>query len=124
MKALLVRLFSEETGAILSAEIMLVASVLVIGVIAGLSSLRDSVVTELADVAQALANFNQSYCFSGVSGHHAFSGGGEFSDQLDFCDSRYNNSDKGNSKCVLICSTNDPGEGNGGGHSGHGGGKW
>jgi Flp pilus assembly pilin Flp len=118
MKVLLVRLCSDETGAILSAEVMLVASILVIGVIAGLSSLRDSVVTELADVAQAVANVNQSYFFSGVTGHHSFSGGGHFADQADFCDRRDSDSDKGNSKCVLICSTRDPGEGHGH-HGGH-----
>src|SRR5204862_230438 len=80
------RLWNEETGAILSAEVMLVASILVIGVIAGLSSLRDSVVTELADLAQALGNVNQSYSFGGVQGHHVYNGGGVFTDNLDFCD--------------------------------------
>ena len=115
MKSLLIRLWSDESGAILSAEIMLIGSILVIGVIAGLSSLRDSVVTELADVAQALANVSQSYSFSGVTGHHTFSGGGSFYDQLDFCDTRDNNTDKGNSKCISICSNPTPGEG----HAGH-----
>ena len=69
MKTML-RLWNEETGAILSAEVMLVASVLVIGVIAGLASVRDSVTTELADLAQALGNINQSFSFSGTQGHH------------------------------------------------------
>lgn len=123
MKALFVRLCNDETGAILSAEVMLVASVLVIGVIAGLTSLRDTIITELADVAQALANLSQSYCFSGVSGHHSFSGGGSFSDEVDFCDTQWNNSDKGNSKCVQICSSNIGGEGDGSYGGGHGG-KW
>lgn len=94
MKTLLTRLYCEESGAIVSAEVMLVASVLVIGVIAGLSSLRDSIVTELADVAQAFANINQSYCFSGTRGHHSFSGGGDFSDEIDFCDTQWNNKNK------------------------------
>ena len=49
------RLWNEEVGAIVSAEIMLVATILVIGMIVGLKSVRDSVVTELADVAQAFA---------------------------------------------------------------------
>lgn len=118
MKVCLGKLWKEEAGAIVSAEIMLVASILVIGVIVGLKSLRDSVVTELADLAQALANINQSYSYSGVSGHHAFSGGGAFHDNADFCD-RYDNNDHGNSKCVLICSGGGPiaeCDGNGGGH--------
>src|SRR5262245_12196472 len=97
------RLWKEETGAILSAEIMLVASILVIGVIAGLASLRDSVVTELADVAQALANVNQSYSYSGTSGRHTFTGGGQFIDNTDFCDIASLTTFQ-SAKCVVICS--------------------
>lgn len=118
MKILFARFWNEEHGAILSAEVMLVASVLVIGVIAGLSSLRDSVVTELADLSQALANLNQSYSYSGVSGHHTFSGGGHFHDNTDFCDTANSFNSYGNSKCISICSTNLSQEGNGHGHHG------
>jgi hypothetical protein len=103
MKTLLARFWVDDAGAIVSAEIMLVATILVLGVIVGLKSVRDSVVTELADVAQAVANINQSYCYSGVSGHAANSGGGEFGDQADFCD---NNQDWGRqeSKCVTVAA--------------------
>ena len=100
---MLSRLWAEETGAIVSAEIMLVASILVIGVIVGLKSVRDAVITELADVAQALSNVNQSYSYSGAAGHHVFVGGGRFNDLADFCDTQ-DLSDAGNSKCVFICS--------------------
>jgi hypothetical protein len=110
MKTML-RLWNEEVGAIVSAEIILVASILVIGVIAGLKSLRDSVVTELADVAQAIANINQSYSYSGASGHHAFNPGSVFVDRLDFCDGTDLTSDAGNSKCVAICSNAATAEG-------------
>ena len=99
------KFWSEETGAIVSAEIMLVATILVIGVIVGLKSVRDSVVTELADVAQAIANVNQSYSYSGVSGHHAFTAGAAFFDLADFCDVPGLPTDAGNSKCVLICTS-------------------
>lgn len=119
MKTLFARFWIEDHGAILSAEVMLIASVLVIGVIAGLSSLRDSVVTELADLAQALANLNQSYSYSGVTGHHTFTGGGSFHDNADFCDLPWATGDWGNSKCVAICSSGIGGEGdNGHGHGG------
>jgi hypothetical protein len=97
------RLWNEETGAILSAEVMLVASILVIGMVAGLASLRDSIVTELADLAQALANVNQSYSYSGVAGHHVFNGGGVFIDTFDFCDVADLAVNQG-SKCVTICT--------------------
>ena len=100
---MLKRLWNEEVGAIVSAEIMLIATILVLGVIVGLKSVRDSVVTELADVAQAIANVNQSYSYSGVTGHAANSGGGSFGDSMDFCDSNsypYNNNQE--SKCVNV----------------------
>jgi hypothetical protein len=100
---MLLRLWKEETGAIVSAEIMLVATILVIGVVVGLKSVRDSVVTELADVAQALANVNQSCSYSATAGHHAFTAGAAFTDMADFCDSAATcTDDSGNSKCVTI----------------------
>jgi len=102
---MLKRLWNEEVGAIVSAEIMLVATILVIGAIVGLKSVRDSVVTELADVAQALGNVNQSYSYSGASGHHTFTAGAAFTDNADFCDGPGAPSDAGNSKCVVICTS-------------------
>lgn len=119
MQTLLHRLWQEDSGALLSAELMLIASILVVGVIVGLSAFRDSVVTELADVAQAIANVDQSYSYSGVSGHHTYSGGGAFHDRADFCDRDGLLTDKHNSKCVRICSAVVP-VGEGGGHKPHG----
>ena len=100
MKSVINRFWNEQDGAIVSAEIMLVATILVIGAIVGLKSVRDSVVTELGDVAQAFANINQSYCYSGTSGHDAFTGGGHFADRKDFCDSPWGQGQ--NSKCVNV----------------------
>ena len=100
----MLRLWNEANGAVVSAELVLVMTILMIGVIVGLKSVRDSVVTELADVAQAIANVSQSYSFSATSGHHAYTGGGLFTDNRDFCDTDAATNDAGNSKCVLICS--------------------
>ena len=113
---MLKRLWKEEVGAIVSAEIMLVATILVIGMIVGLKSVRDSVVSELADVAQAIANINQSYCYSGVSGHAAKTSGGEFEDQADFCDNA-NDWCPQQSKCVNVAAF-AMSEGSGGHHGG------
>ena len=104
MKTTLTRLWSEQTGAIVSAEIMLVATILVLGVIVGLKSVRDSVVTELADVAQEFDNINQSYCYSGVSGHDGNTGGGHFRDGRDFCDSNHGDHGGQQSKCVNVAA--------------------
>jgi hypothetical protein len=61
MKLIAARLWSEEDGFLLSAEAVLYATICVIGLIAGLTSIRESVVTEMADVAQAIANLNQTF---------------------------------------------------------------
>jgi len=108
MKNFFHRLWAEQTGAIVSAEVMLVASILVIGVIVGLKSVRDSVVTELADVAQAVANVSQSYHFSGVKGHCAESGGGCYEDKQDFCDNASGGGHGDNAKCVNVASWANP----------------
>jgi hypothetical protein len=107
------KLWNDEAGAILASELVMVATILVIGMTVGLSAVRDSVVTELADVGQAISNIDQSYLYGNVDGHHARSAGSLFHDAKDFCDgsnrglSSLNNR---NSKCVLICSGRIRGE--------------
>src|SRR5207253_2487075 len=66
---MLQRLWSDEAGFIVSSELVLIASIAVIGLIAGLTTVRDQVVSELADVANAIGNLNQSYSYSGLTGH-------------------------------------------------------
>jgi Flp pilus assembly pilin Flp len=80
------RLWHDEAGAVVSAELVLVATILVIGMIVGLKSVRDAVVSELADVGQAISNVNQSYRYGGVTGHYAQTMGSNFQDDTDFCD--------------------------------------
>ncbi|MCL4201541.1 MAG: hypothetical protein KJ000_03550 [Pirellulaceae bacterium] len=101
------RLWKDEAGAVISAEIVLVATILVIGMVVGLKSVRDSVVTELADIAQAIANIDQSYSYSGILGHAAQTTGSYFNDQADFCDATETavHTDPlgtANSKCVQV----------------------
>ena len=86
MKVALSRFWSEQDGFIVSAELLLIATILVIGLVAGLSAVRDSVVTELADLAQAIANLNQSFSIGATVGHCGFTGGSTFVDLQDFCD--------------------------------------
>ncbi|MEZ6113337.1 MAG: hypothetical protein R3C99_20335 [Pirellulaceae bacterium] len=84
---MLKKLWNDEAGAIISAEVVLVATILVIGMVVGLKSVRDAVVTELADVAQAIANVSQSFSYSGIDGHAVGTAGSFFQDAQDFCDS-------------------------------------
>ena len=94
------QLWNDETGFIVSAELVLVATILVIGMITGLTSVRDAVITELADVGAAISAINQSYNFGGASAHCGSTVGSGFRDQTDFCD---NPSDSCNSRCLRIC---------------------
>ena len=80
------RLWSDEAGFIVSAELVLVSTILVIGMIVGLVSVRNQVVQELVDVGQAIGNLSQSYAFGGVNKWWmAFTEGAYYNDKIDFC---------------------------------------
>lgn len=86
MKNLLSRFWQDDAGFVISSELVLVATILVIGLIAGLTSVRDQVTQELGDVAGAISQVNQSYAYEGVTGHSAAVHGSIFADNVDFCD--------------------------------------
>ena len=65
MLNLLKALRQDEYGVILSTEIVIIGSILVIGLITGLTCLQKSVNEELKDVAGAIGALDQSYSFSG-----------------------------------------------------------
>jgi Flp pilus assembly pilin Flp len=85
------RLWNDEAGFVVSAELVLIATVLVIGMLVGLVTIRDQVVQELADVADAISEVDQSYSFSGVTGHSASTSGTLFNDTHDFCEAAAGN---------------------------------
>lgn len=87
MRTMLQKLWRDEAGFIISSELILVATILVIGMIVGLASVRDSVVAELADVAEAIGAINQTYSFHGLQGHgNIVTVGSAFQDAPDFCE--------------------------------------
>ncbi|MEW4456210.1 hypothetical protein AB1L30_26330 [Bremerella sp. JC817] len=55
------KLWNDERGFVNSTELILIATLAVLGLIVGLASLRDSVVQELGDSAAAVGQVNQSY---------------------------------------------------------------
>lgn len=94
-------LLKDDTGFIISAELVLVATILVLGMIVGLSEVQHAVVTEMNDVADAIGELNQCYYFSGFCkekangyGVSAISFGSSFSDQIDECD---------DNQCEIAC---------------------
>jgi hypothetical protein len=79
-------MWTDEAGFVISAELVLVGSLVVIGLVVGLTSLRNQVVQELADVGQAIGSVNQSYAYPGVMKPcMAWSGGSYYLDKVDFC---------------------------------------
>jgi Flp pilus assembly pilin Flp len=79
-------LLNDEAGFIVSAELVLVATLAVLAMIVGLSELAHAINQELEDVASAFGAVNQSYAYNGTVGHKGDVGGSSFGDVADFCD--------------------------------------
>lgn len=97
-------LIQDEAGFIVSAELVLVATILVIGLIVGLSEVQHAVVAELNDVGDAIGSLHQGYYFTGFTalksngsgtGVKSFTRGSSFTDTADDCD---------NNQCDLSCA--------------------
>ena len=59
MKRAFALLINDNRGFIVTIELLLIVTIVVIGLIAGLTALRDAVVSELSEVSQAISEFNQ-----------------------------------------------------------------
>jgi hypothetical protein len=97
---MLKNLWNDEVGALLSAEFILLATILVIGAIVGLKAVQEAVVTELADVGGAIGKINQGYSWAGATGHASSTAGSVFDDAVDFCDTGVAGGT--NNKCVVV----------------------
>ncbi len=62
-------LWIDQAGFVVSAEMVLISTVGVIGIGTGLVCLRDAVNRELTDVACAITALDQSYCYTGFHGY-------------------------------------------------------
>ena len=60
MKSLLRRTWIEDDG-VLTFEWILLVTLLVIGIVGGVAAVRDAIIDELGDVAQAMLTLDQSY---------------------------------------------------------------
>lgn len=60
MKRFFTRLWHEQDG-VLSFEWTILASLLTVGVVAGIASVRDAVIDEMGDLSQAMVQLDQSY---------------------------------------------------------------
>ncbi|WP_158773489.1 hypothetical protein [Cobetia sp. L2A1] len=74
-----------QAGFVMTTELVLILSVMVIGMVVGLVTMRDSLTAEMEDVAEAIGQLDQSYAFDGlVNGEGtAFLEGSGFIDATD-----------------------------------------
>jgi hypothetical protein len=103
------KFWNDETGFIVSAELVLISTICVIGLIAGMVEVQWAVVGELNDVSDAIGSLNQSYQFAGFTSTKvhgtgdnrtkAHVAGSMFVDTVDECD---------NNQCTLGCDAPTP----------------
>ena len=79
-------LMNDEAGFIVSAELVIIATVGVLAMIVGLSEVAMNVNHELEDVGSAFGSLNQSVHVQGTAGHYANVGGSCHQDRTDYCD--------------------------------------
>ena len=90
MTSLFTQLLNDENGFLISAELILIATIAVLGLVVGLTEVSFAINNELEDVASAFGAVNQSYHTKGLRSHgksrHSGSG---FSDEYDDCDCQW-----------------------------------
>ena len=90
MTHIFTKLINDEAGFIVSAELILVATIAVLGVVVGLSEIAYGVNNELEDVASAFGSVNQSFYVNGThSDDKACTTGSRYEADADICDSQY-----------------------------------
>lgn len=78
-------LLNDEAGFIVSAELILVATIVVLGLVVGLGEVALNINNELEDVGSAFSCINQSYNVQGMRGHKGSTSSSSFNDTADFC---------------------------------------
>jgi len=88
---MLMKLWNDEAGLIVSAELALVLTIGVLAMVVGLSEVAVAVNTELNDISNAIGALNQSYSYTGFVAKDGYKGkssvaGSSFTDATDDCD--------------------------------------
>ena len=76
---------AKKDGFIISAELVLISTIMVLGLLVGLVAVRDAMIGELHDTAEAYGAINQSYRYTGTLDESlpTFTQGSEYDDALD-----------------------------------------
>ena len=100
---ILTALKNDENGFVVSAELVLVGTILVLGMIVGLTELSYNVNQELEDLGSGIGAINQTYYFTLACGRKGEAVGSTYLDFQDECDN----------SCDITCNTPARGEKNG-----------
>ena len=75
----------KEAGFVLTSELVLIVTILVIGMTVGLVTMRDALNAEMEDVAEAIGALDQTYSIDGIINGEltALIGGSVFTDLID-----------------------------------------
>src|SRR5690348_13486477 len=68
MSNMMRKLWKDDCGALIAMEFLFVATILVIGIVVGLSAVRSAINDELTELANAILALSQGFTISGVSG--------------------------------------------------------
>ena len=89
--------WSEDSGSVVSAELVTIGAVVAVGAVAGLQTVSSAVNDELRDVTRAIRSLDQSYSYRGFSGCHSMTAGSAFVDTtVDVVGNRPGNPPGGN----------------------------
>ncbi len=103
------KLFRDDAGFIISAELVLVMTIGVLAMVVGLTAVRDAVTHELNDISHAIGAVSQTYTVNGMQkankcGVHASINGFGFNDDADDCDCKV-------VELIDVCGKDDPSTG-------------
>ena len=99
--ALFSQLINDENGFIVSAELVLIATICVMGLLVGLTEVAFNINQELEDVGSAFGSINQTYRYNGTTGKKGFYFGSAYGDK----------SDDGDDDCDVSCNATAEPEG-------------
>jgi len=80
MRNLLSKLWKDDAGFLISTEMLFIAVLLILGLIAGWAAVRAAIVTEYVELAGAIIALNESYTWPSIS---VISGGNAGSTAID-----------------------------------------
>ena len=83
MTTLINKLYNDEAGFIVSAELVLISTICVLGMVVGLSEVAFNVNQELEDVGSAFGSVNQNFHYNGTAGHKGGIAGSTYNDEWD-----------------------------------------